>query len=241
MGQWLTRILPDSSFLDDKMYASAKALDVEITKFHMAVPEVLHLPRLDELSGVILDFLAEQFHIDAYDAINFSDEEKRNLIRQSIAWHRIKGTPAAVKMILQDAFKNLRLDEWFDYGGEPYYFRLWSNGYISTPERFKSFWNMFMDAKNVRSHLEKVIIDLSEETPIKIYTGVAKVNSGLKVVNLPKPKDTFTQLYTGVAKVTSGIKTVGLPKPGYPCTKIYSGVLRIRTGTVFVGMKYNPF
>lgn len=239
--QWLTRILPESSFLDPKIYASAEALDAQITAFHLAIREVLHLPRLNELSGTILDLLAEQFHVDAYDAINFSDEEKRNLIRQSIAWHRLKGTPAAVEMVLQDAFKDLRIDEWFTYGGEPYYFRLWCRGYISTPERFKSFWLMFMDAKNVRSHLEMVTIDYSHEEPIQLYTGVAKVTSGLKFIGLPKLNDAKINLYTGVATVKTGTKIIGLPKLSNISTKIYSGVYTIHTGTIFIGMKRNPF
>lgn len=239
--QWLTRILPESSFLDPKIYASAEALDAQITAFHLAIREVLHLPRLNELSGTILDLLAEQFHVDAYDAINFSDEEKRNLIRQSIAWHRLKGTPAAVEMVLQDAFKDLRIDEWFTYGGEPYYFRLWCRGYISTPERFKSFWLMFMDAKNVRSHLEMVTIDHSHEEPIQLYTGVAKVTSGLKFIGLPKLNDAKINLYTGVATVKTGTKIIGLPKLSNISTKIYSGVYTIHTGTIFIGMKRNPF
>lgn len=239
--QWLTRILPESSFLDSKMLASAKALDVEITKFHLAIREVLHLPRLDELSGTILDLLAEQFHVDYYDAINFSDEEKRNLIRQSIAWHRIKGTPVAVEMILQDAFKDLRIDEWFTYGGEPYFFRIWCRGYKSTPERFKSFWLMFMDAKNVRSHLEQVTIDISPEEPIKIYTGVAHAVSGLKTVGLPRPKDKFIQLYTGVVRIKSGQKNIRLPgRDRISKATVVTGIVIIRSGTVFSRMKYDP-
>ena len=86
--RWLTQILPDSSFFDPKMYAAAEALDDQITLFHWAIKNVLHLPRLDELSGAILDLLADQFHVDYYDSINFTDEEKRELIRESIAWHR---------------------------------------------------------------------------------------------------------------------------------------------------------
>ena len=207
----------------------------------MAIREVLHLPRLNELSGTILDLLAEQFHVDAYDAINFSDEEKRNLIRQSIAWHRLKGTPAAVEMVLQDAFKDLRIDEWFTYGGEPYYFRLWCRGYISTPERFKSFWLMFMDAKNVRSHLEMVTIDISPENPIQLYTGVARAVSGLKTTGLPRPKDKSIQLYTGIARINAGQKYIGLPKRNKILkATILTGTIIIRTGTIFSGMKHNP-
>lgn len=237
---WLTRILPESVFLDPKLEASAEALDDEISKLAVDVNQVLHIPRLDELSGVILDLLAEQFHVDNYDAINFSDAEKRNFIRQSIAWHRIKGTPAAVKMVLQDAFKDLQLDEWFTYGGEPYYFRLRSKGYTSTPERFKSFWRMFMDAKNVRSHLERIIVE--GESNVQLYTGVAQVVSGLKAVGLHRPNmDMRGRITTGVAFIVGGFKTVKLPRP--PQTRnvrITTSVFTIQGGVVYRFMKEDP-
>lgn len=205
--RWLTRILPESSFLDSKMYAAADALDDQITLFHWAIRNVLHLPRLGELKGTILDLLADQFHVDAYDALNFTDEEKRELIRTSIAWHRIKGTPAAVEMVLSVAFKYYKIAEWFEYGGAPYYFRLYIKGTAYSPGSFQSFWRMFLDAKNVRSHLEKVIIDLSPDDPIRIYTGIFKLRSGNRKIPLPHLPPVLTptrNIYTGIFKLIGG-------------------------------------
>lgn len=241
--RWLTRILPDSSFLDPKMYAAADALDDQITLFHWAIRNVLHLPRLDELKGTVLDLLADQFHVDAYDAINFADEEKRALIRSSIAWHRIKGTPAAVEMVLAVAFTHYRIAEWFEYGGDPYYFRLYIKGTAHSPGKFQSFWRMFLDAKNVRSHLEKVIIDLSPESPIRIYTGVAKILSGNRKIPLPhlSPDYTERKIFTGVFKIVAGnvVKRVIIPRAPDTPRKISAGVVTIRTGSRTIGM-YQP-
>lgn len=235
--RWLTRILPDSSFLDPKMYAAADALDDQITLFHWAIRNVLHLPRLGELKGTILDLLADQFHVDAYDAINFTDDEKRELIRSSIEWHRIKGTPAAVEKVLAVAFKYSKIAEWFEYGGNPYYFRLYIKGTAYSPGSFQSFWRMFLDAKNVRSHLEKVIIDLSPEDPIRIYTGIAKVRAGNRKIPLPHLPPDFTQrqIFTGIFKYIAGniIKQVIVPKlPDKTQRQIYTGVIAIRRGNV---------
>lgn len=241
--RWLTRILPDSSFLDMKMYAAAEALDDQITLFHWAIKNVLHLPRLDELKGTVLDLLAYQFHVDAYDAINFTDAEKRELIRNSIAWHRIKGTPAAVDMILGVAFNNAHIAEWFEYGGDPYYFRLYIKGTAYSPGSFKSFWRMFFDAKNVRSHLDKVIIDLSPDEPIKIYTGIFKIKTGNRNIPLsrPLPLTTERHVYTGVFKVIGGniMKHIFIAPPTTSPRKIYTGFVTFRTGSRTIGM-YQP-
>lgn len=241
--RWLTRILPDSSFLDTKMYAAAEALDDQITLFHWAIKNVLHLPRLDELKGTVLDLLAYQFHVDAYDATNFTDAEKRELIRNSIAWHRIKGTPAAVDMILGVAFNNAHIAEWFEYGGDPYYFRLYIKGTAYSPGSFKSFWRMFFDSKNVRSHLDKVIIDLSPDEPIKIYTGIFKIKTGNRNIPLPRslPRTAERPVYTGVFKVIGGniMKHIFIAPPTTSPRKIYTGFVTFRTGSRTIGM-YQP-
>lgn len=238
--RWLTRILPDSSFLDPKMYAAADALDDQITRFHWAIKNVLHLPRLGELKGTVLDLLADQFHVDAYDAINFDDETKRELIRTSIAWHRIKGTPAAVEKILAVAFQTARIEEWFEYGGAPYYFRMYIKGTAYTPGSFQSFWRMFWDAKNVRSHLEKAIQNLSPDAPIKAYVGVAKIINGSKTVKARQiaGRTSYGIIFTGAAQRRTGVLTV---KPRYDrptavSGKLFAGGVTVRTGTKSVGM-----
>ena len=243
--RWLTRILPDSSFLDPKMYASAEALDDQITLFHWAIKNVLHLPRLGELKGTVLDLLADQFHVDAYDAINFTDEEKRDLIRNSIAWHRIKGTPAAVEMVLAVAFSKFRVDEWFDYDGKPYYFRLYIKGTAYSPGSFQSFWRMFLDAKNVRSHLEKVTIDISPDESIKVYTGVATVTTGVRkspLYHLPDRVAAVRKIFTGMFRVNAGVvlKRMFIPRPNPVCKKISTGVVSMHIGRRTVGMNRVP-
>ena len=238
--RWLTRILPDSSFLDPKIYAAADALDDQITLFHWAIKNVLHLPRLGELKGTMLDLLAWQFHVDAYDAINFTDETKRELIRTSIAWHRIKGTPAAVEMVLAVAFANARIEEWFDYGGDPYYFRLYIKGTAYSPGSFQSFWRMFWDAKNVRSHLDRVIQDLSPDEPIKIYTGIAKIVSGVKTVKARQleSRKTYGVIFTGAARYRAGTVTTKtrFQRPTTARGNIFAGGITIYAGRKIVGM-----
>ena len=238
--RWLTRILPDSSFLDPKMYAAADALDDQITLFHWAIKQVLHLPRLGELSGAILDLLAYQFHVDYYDAINFTDDEKRDLIRNSIAWHRIKGTPAAVEMVLSVFFKNYRLEEWFDYGGEPYYFRLSIKGGAFTPGRFQSFWNMLMDAKNVRSHLEKITQDLSPDDPIDMKIGIVKYVGGTKRIGMKiRVSPPNGQISCGLLVARRGTKRIGMKQQTLLTGQISCGLLVARRGTKQIGMTSN--
>lgn len=119
----LIDILPPNLLADKQIYAAARALDDELQKITAATRNALLLPRLDELSEEVIDLLAWQWHVDFYEP-SMSIETKRQLVRESIAWHRIKGTKAAVEKMAQTVFKGGVVTEWFEYGGEPYHFRI---------------------------------------------------------------------------------------------------------------------
>ena len=119
----LLDILPQNLLADKKINAAAQALDDELQKITEATRNALLLPRLDELSEEVIDLLAWQWHVDFYEP-SMSIETKRQLVRESIAWHRIKGTKAAVEKMAQTVFKGGVVTEWFEYGGEPYHFRI---------------------------------------------------------------------------------------------------------------------
>ena len=119
----LLDILPQNLLADKKINAAARALDDELQKITEATRNALLLPRLDELSEEVIDLLAWQWHVDFYEP-SMSIETKRQLVRESIAWHRIKGTKAAVEKMARTVFKGGVVTEWFEYGGEPYHFRI---------------------------------------------------------------------------------------------------------------------
>mgnify|MGYP000984126264 CR=1 FL=1 len=119
----LLDILPPNLLADKQIHAAARALDDELQKITAATRNALLLPRLDELSEEVIDLLAWQWHVDFYEP-SMSIETKRQLVRESIAWHRIKGTKAAVEKMARTVFKGGVVTEWFEYGGEPYHFRI---------------------------------------------------------------------------------------------------------------------
>ena len=92
-------LLPESIKNDSVIQAAANSLDGEV----QAVNQILDVPallsRIDELPNEVLEHLAWQFHVDFWDQ-DLSLELKRNLIRDSIAWHKYKGTPWAVRAVL---------------------------------------------------------------------------------------------------------------------------------------------
>lgn len=119
----LQRTLP-SSIADDKNVKNiVKAIEPELRKINAFAELILLLPRLDELSEDIVDVLAWQYHVDFYD-YEADVSIKRNLVRNALAWHKIKGTPAAVEAVVGTVFTSGRVFEWWEYDAEPYHFEV---------------------------------------------------------------------------------------------------------------------
>ena len=152
----LLDILPPNLLADKQIYVAARALDDELQKITAATRNALLLPRLDELSEDVIDLLAWQWHVDFYEP-SMSIETKRQLVRESIAWHRIKGTKAAVEKMAQTVFKGGVVTEWFEYGGEPYHFRIdVLNAPNMTEESRDRLLAVVKASKNTRSWLDEL-------------------------------------------------------------------------------------
>lgn len=133
----------------------AKLLDSFICKY-IDLDVLLLWANIDVMKPDLLDHLAYQLHVDSYEATD-SIEVKRQLIKQSIAIHKHKGTVFAVKTAIAAVFEQANLNEWFEYGGEPYHFKV---DEITAPLRgdkdVTRLVNLINESKNVRSWLEEV-------------------------------------------------------------------------------------
>lgn len=77
----------------------------------------------------IVDYLARQYHVDFYQA-DLSLDAKRKLVKNSIIWHRHKGTKWAVEQVVSTVFEHpAHVEEWFEYGGDPYKFKITASGF----------------------------------------------------------------------------------------------------------------
>ena len=175
----LSEIMPRSLSYDEKFNALAKALDAQLEKLSGEVKQTLFLPRLDELSGKVLDLLAWQLHVDNYTPLFLDDQTKRNLIRQSIAYHRRKGTRAAVDDVLATFNIPVELEEWFEADDlEPYWFRV-STEIENAGKDLDSLIRRIWDAKNVRSWL---LLRLKKLFDFAAYVGIGHHKFGKKLL-----------------------------------------------------------
>ncbi len=126
--------------------------------------EVILYPRIDELSGSVLDELAWGLHVDAYDALA-GDGEKRSMIGNSFLIHKYKGTTFSVRKIVESVFGEAgKIEEWFQYSGEPYHFRVdvyCQNRGVTSEEQLRAV-QLVEAGKNLRSVLDGVRLILSQ-------------------------------------------------------------------------------
>jgi phage tail P2-like protein len=120
----LADLVPDSIKDDKKVSAAIRAIDDEL----QTVSKLCEIPalfdRIDELDHDVLDHLAWQLRVDVWHA-GLSLQNKRDLVRQSIAWHKYKGTVWAVRhALIWAGFGDAEILEhkhlvqsWMDAGG----------------------------------------------------------------------------------------------------------------------------
>ena len=152
----LLDILPQNLLRDEQIKAAAQALDAELQKITEATKEALLLPRLDELPETVIDLLAWQWHVDFYEPVGMDVETKRRLIKTSIAWHRIKGTPTGVEQVVSATFDTSYVKEWFEYGGKPYHFKVVTEDVTTDQNVLARMRRAIEAAKNARSWLETI-------------------------------------------------------------------------------------
>lgn len=163
----LQQILPSSIASDTTVQNIAKAINEKLKLINRQTELILLLPRLDELPETLVDELAWQYHVDFYDyAADIT--KKRALVRKAIAWHRYKGTPAAVEEVCTAVFQSAKVAEWWQYGGEPYHFqvRLIEEG-VPDESVIDNLERAIQVTKNTRSWLDG--LSFYRELLAKIY------------------------------------------------------------------------
>ncbi|MBO8136811.1 MAG: phage tail protein I [Desulfotomaculum sp.] len=164
----LLDILPESLIKDPDVKALAQAIDPELQAISSVIVECILLTRIDELPEEVVDVLALQFHVDFYEP-DLPLKQKRELVKNSISWHKRKGTPSAVEELVTAIFGDGEVQEWFEYGGQPYHFKVLTNNSAATTTDVQRFERAVESVKNARSILEAVEITVTDE--MELYLG----------------------------------------------------------------------
>ena len=147
---------------DPTTKALCTAITPELQQLAGLISKCILLGNVDNLPGEVLDELAYELHIEWYDA-TASIDVKRSLIKSSDKVHMYLGTPYAVEQVVQDYFGDGVVEEWFEYDGDPYHFRVLTENSAVTGDLADQFSKAVSKVKNLRSILEAVIVTMSGE------------------------------------------------------------------------------
>lgn len=190
---WRTiEIVPSSIAGDPQVIAACDAIDKELAQIYDGIPSILFWPFVDEQVPPLLDILSWEMHVDVWQNIEgdpLTTEKKRELINESIDWHRHKGTRYAVDQMLRVVFAQGRVTEWYEYGGRPYYFRIAFEGDI-TGAQFNRVLEAVYAVKNVRSWLDTPAFITTRRQQQTLWHGIATtqhITTKIKLAKTTKP------------------------------------------------------
>lgn len=148
-----------------KKYKNLKTLALQIEKelkinYLSEIEKLAIFKNLSSQSNEVLSQLAWQFSIDNWQE-SLSKEIKINLIKNAYWAHSKKGTKKAVEDCLKMLGYPITLQEWFEYNGNPYTYKV-----IISGEAFQETWiteliELIEKYKNCRSILETATIEFN--------------------------------------------------------------------------------
>ncbi len=164
----ITDILPEILADNVKVKALSYAIQKAIQRLMDYCQNISIYAAIDTAPEEILDLLAIELNTQYYDDSQ-SIEVKRNLIKNTLVWYMKIGTAASVEEAVATIFGIGEIEEWFEYGGEPYHFKVNTSNINSTDEMIQQLTDIVSTMKNVRSHLESVVVEVMQM--LQLYNG----------------------------------------------------------------------
>lgn len=160
----------NADLLPSNATALERALSLTGTRIFLVDMDVIRRGALSaECPVALLPILAWDRSVDVWRNA-WPEAQQRAVVAGSLAYHKRKGTPAALESALGQLDFGTTLTEWFEYGGDPYFFRITvtSQGRPLTLDDYAAMKSIIFAAKNVRSMIDTVLVEseLSDVTPL---------------------------------------------------------------------------
>ena len=165
---------------DEKLNALALSIATLLAERVNEINRVKIYTSIDDLPEELLDILAKDFKVDWWSS-TFSLEEKRNTLKTAWKVHRLLGTKKAVSDALNAIYPDTEVSEWFEYGGDPYHFKLMIDASYQQvdPVKHDMVLKNLAFYKNARSVLDEVEYIDSCSCDEYVYAGC----SGMAIID----------------------------------------------------------
>lgn len=166
----LLKFLPAFMQEDTTARGFVYAVQRQLDKVILQIAEAQIYARIDYLNETILDELAWQFNIPEYCS-SLSIGTKRLLVKNCFQTHKQRGTADAVEQVISDIFGDGYVEEWFEYDGVPYHFRVVTSNLSVTGDQADLFVDAVNKVKRGSTMMDTVIVDISAQ--LSAYYGSA--------------------------------------------------------------------
>lgn len=173
----ITDVLPMYLKSSSEVQAIGYAVSNQINKIKEKIKVIQLFNSIDILSEDVLDILAVELRTRCYNE-EYPIDIKIKLIKNSLNWYLYSGTPAELEELCKVLYGGATVEEWFDYEGNPYHFRIGIDvtetrlnididGIKKTVERYK----------RASTRLEEIILQCSISCSIHTKTDCFKFNT----------------------------------------------------------------
>lgn len=161
------KTLPPALKKDAGFAALGEVIAEQLAKNRELSDKAIIYPAIDKLSEEALDALAYDFNVSWYD-YEGTLSEKRKTILECMNVHQFKGTKYAVETALRSVYDTVRVTEWFEYGGEPYHFKVIIYDSSNDKEKRARILAKVQYYKNLRSVLEGTVFEIGISSDIAV-------------------------------------------------------------------------
>ncbi|MBP0983102.1 MAG: phage tail protein I [Oscillospiraceae bacterium] len=161
------KTLPPALKKDAGFAALGEVIAEQLAKNRALSDKAIIYPAIEKLSEEALDALAYDFNVSWYD-YEGTLSEKRKTILECMNVHQYKGTKYAVETALRSVYDTVRVTEWFEYGGEPYHFKVIIYDSSNDKEKRARILAKVQYYKNLRSVLEETVFEIVISSDIAV-------------------------------------------------------------------------
>lgn len=184
----LQELLPSSLLQDNQIVKLCESINNELKLLMIASDDVKSNYSIDSANQSVLDHIAWMLNSDLY-FIGENINQKKDFVKKTIEMHRKKGTKYALLEALRILVPDVSISEWFEYGGEPFHFKIQNISDVS----LKTLCNIVFlinTIKNLRSWLDNNF-ETEEEDNCILINGLFSMLSMYRAIDmrdLPKSK-----------------------------------------------------
>lgn len=150
---------PQALKQDEKLAALGQVIANKLHTLAEETTKNIIYANIDNLSETWLDVLAYDLHVDWYN-YDYPVDVKRSLIKNSVKIHQKMGTKYAIETALESIYSGSRVEEWWEYNGEPYMFKIIVNiTQAKIPMSRNTIFDLYKTVeiyKRLTAHLESI-------------------------------------------------------------------------------------